>query len=218
MAILATLSEAGATGAPTAHEAAPAAARTGTPWLGLMLDELDYGLLLLDANARLLHANHAARSACAAGHPLQLQGDRVQTRHREHAPLLDAALEAARRGRRKLLALDDARHPVNVAVVPLQADGRHATLLMMGRHQICEPLSLQGFARSHALTPAELRLLEGLCAGVEPHALAQQHGVSLATVRTQIGGIRAKTGARSLRELVRQLSLLPPIVGSLRGV
>jgi len=213
-----THSEATATDAFSAHDGPPAAARSGTPWLGPMLDELDYGMLLLDANARLLHANHAARSACAGEHPLQLQGHRVRTRHREHAPLLNAALEAARRGRRRLLALGDARHPVPVAVIPLQVDGRHATLLMMGRRQICEPLSLQGFARCHALTPAELRLLEGLCAGLEPHALAQQHGVSLATVRTQIRGIRAKTGARSLRELVRQLSVLPPIVGSLRSV
>lgn len=214
---LATPIEATATKACSARPAPAAAARPGMLWLGPMLDELDYGMLLLDADARLLHANHAARVACASDHPLQLRGDRLQTRRSEHAALLDEALEAARRGRRKLLTLGPAGHPVNVAVVPLGADGTGATLLMMGRRQVCEPLSLQGFAHCHALTSAETRLLQGLWAGEEPRTLAQRHGVSLATVRTQIRGIRAKTGAGSLRELVRQLSVLPPIVGSLRS-
>jgi DNA-binding CsgD family transcriptional regulator len=46
--------------------------------------------------------------------------------------------------------------------------------------------------------------------------LAQRHGVSLTTVRSQIGSLRAKTGAGSIRNLVRQVSLLPPMRNSLR--
>jgi hypothetical protein len=38
----------------------------------------------------------------------------------------------------------------------------------------------------------------------------------VSTVRTQIGSIRAKTGANSIRELVRQVAVLPPLVGALR--
>ncbi len=189
----------------------------GAHWLGHMLDELAYGMLLLDAQGRLLHANHAARSACAGHHPLQLLGDRLQARHDEHAALLDEALQDARRGRRRLLALGKAGQAADVAVVPLQAEGACATLLMLSRRQLCEPLTLRGFARCHALTPAEARLLEGLCEGLGPQALARLHGVSLATVRTQLRSIRTKSGANSLRELVRQLSVLPPIVGSMRG-
>ncbi len=71
----------------------------GAHWLGHMLDELAYGMLLLDAQGRLLHANHAARSACAGHHPLQLLGDRLQARHDEHAALLDEALQDGQRGR-----------------------------------------------------------------------------------------------------------------------
>jgi DNA-binding CsgD family transcriptional regulator len=215
MQTLATHSEAPTTGTDTTSaQWAPAAAA----WLGRMLDESDYGMLLLDAQGRLLHANHAARNACAGSHPLQLVADRLQTRRREDAALLDEALQGARRGRRTLLALGEAGQPVHVSVIPLQAEGSRATLLMMSRRQICEPLSLQGFARCHALTPAEARLLEGLCAGQEPRALAQQHGVSLSTVRTQICSIRSKTGARNTRELLRQLSTLPPMISSLRGL
>jgi DNA-binding CsgD family transcriptional regulator len=215
MQTLATRSEAPAT---ETERASPDLAPSATRWLSRMLDELDYGMLLLDTQGRVLHANHAARRACADNPVLQLLGDRLQTRDSEHAPLLDEALDAARHGRRKLLVLGGADDPVNVAVVPLEAEGMRATLLMMNRRQVCEPLSLQGFARCHALTLAETRLLEGLCAGIDPRALARRHGVSLATVRTQIRCIRAKTGADSIRDLLRQLSVLPPIVSSLRSL
>jgi DNA-binding CsgD family transcriptional regulator len=202
----------------TAFRKPPAAAWADTHWLSRMLDEVDYGMLLLDDHAQVLHANHTARAECAGNHPLQVHGDELLTRRSEHAPLLRDALDGARRGRRKLLALGEAGHPLNIAVVPLEANGRRATLLVMGRRQVCEPLSVHGFARCHGLTPAETRLLEGLCAGMEPRALALQHGVSLTTVRTQICSLRTKTGAESIRELVRQVSILPPIVGSLRSL
>ena len=35
--------------------------------------------------------------------------------------------------------------------------------------------------------------------------------------RTQIGAIRVKTGTNSIRDLVRRVALLPPLVGALRG-
>jgi ribosomal protein S19 len=41
--------------------------------------------------------------------------------------------------------------------------------------------------------------------------------VALSTIRSQLGAIRAKTGAASIRTLVRQVAVLPPLVGALRG-
>ena len=60
-------------------------------------------------------------------------------------------------------------------------------------------------------------MLELLCSGVRPTEVARQQGVAVSTVRTQIGSIRAKTGAGSISELVRQVAVLPPMVGALRG-
>ena len=45
----------------------------------------------------------------------------------------------------------------------------------------------------------------------------EAQGVALSTVRTQINSIRAKTGAASIRALVRQVAVLPPLVSALRG-
>jgi len=196
----------------------PAGAALGARWLTLMLDEVGYGLMLLDPQAQVLFANHAARADCAAGHPLQLVGHRLHAREPAHWALLQEALDGARSGRRKLLALGDAEQSVSVAVIPLDDAPSRSTLLMLGRRQVCAPQAVQAFALCHALTAAETRVLEGLCQGQEPHEVAGLHGVGLATVRSQISSLRAKTGAGSIRALVRQVSVLPPIVGCLRAL
>jgi DNA-binding CsgD family transcriptional regulator len=66
-----------------------------------------------------------------------------------------------------------------------------------------EPLPLLppgSTARVH-LTPAEIRIVEGLARGDAPKQLAHQAGLSLATVRTHIKNAKRKTGARTLRAL-----------------
>lgn len=90
-----------------------------------------------------------------------------------------------------------------------------ATLLVMGKRLVCQPFSVDGFSRWRALTPAETRVLEGLCQGLHPRQLAGLRGVSLATVRSQIRNIRSKTGAGSIGDLVRQVLVLPPMLSSL---
>ena len=51
------------------------------------------------------------------------------------------------------------------------------------------------------LTPAEIRVVEGLAEGKTAKQLAYEWGVSLATVRTHIKHAKRKTGARTLRQL-----------------
>lgn len=193
--------------------------RDPASWLVRMLDEIDYGMLLVDHKLQLSYMNHAARLELDGEHPLQacdsvLHAQRTQ----DTAPLQDA-LAAAQRGLRRLVTLGEGVQRVSVSVVPLQAgtaEGGPVTLLVLGKRQMCGQLSVQGFARSVSLTPAETRVLERLCGGVGPNEIAAQAGVKVSTVRTQIGSIRAKTGATSIRELVRQVAVLPPLVGALR--
>ena len=191
-------------------------------WLALTLDEIDYGMLLLSDESRVLHANHVARSELDADHPLQLLGSEIRVRDaRDVAPVREALADAARRGLRRMLAIGEGNQRVSVAVVPLGTpgpDGQPATLLMFGKRRVCQQLSVQGFARCQRLTPAETRVLEGLCTGNTPRQIADDQGVGLATVRTQVSSIRVKTGAASIQALVRQVALLPPLVGALRSV
>ena len=190
-------------------------------WLAATLDEIDYGMLLLTDEVRVLHVNHAARAELDADHPLQLLGRELRARRPQDVlPLADALHAAARRGLRKLMTLGDGAHRVSVSVVPLalhDAESAPVTLVMLGRRRVCGELSVQGFAQSHRLTAAEVRVLAALCRGTPPNQIAVDVGVAISTVRTQIGNIRQKTGAESIRALVHQVAALPPLMGVLRG-
>ena len=203
------------------RRAAPPPPPPLSSWLAATLDEVDYGMLLLADGTQVLHVNHAAHAELDARHPLQLHGRELRARRPEDvAPLHDALQGAARRGLRRLLTLGQDDHRVSVSVVPLghlDRDDRAATLVILGKREFCAALSVQGFARSHRLTPAETRVLEALCQGERPGDTAAQLGVAISTIRTQIGNIRLKTGATSIRALVRQVAVLPPLMGVLRG-
>ena len=196
---------------PERRNSTPSIAR----WLSLMLDEIDFGMLLLSDEGEVLHVNHAARAEFDEGHPLLLRGGRLVARDAQDlARLHDALASAAQRNLRRLLALGEGEHRVNIAVIPL---GNRATLVSLAKRHLSERISVQCFARLHGLTPAETRVLESLCEGLDPREIAELNVVGLATVRTQIGSIRAKTGADNIRELVRQVAKLPPMVNAIRN-
>ena len=204
--------------------ASPVASESVPPviwrWLTAALDELDYGIVLLFDGAHVVHTNHAARVELDAGHPLQILGGKLRARlGSDVAPLHAALAEAALRGLRRLLVLGDESRRSSVSIVPLDAAdaGARAVLVVLGKRAVSESLSIHGFARGYQLTRAETRVLEMLCRGLPPLEAASQLGVAISTVRSQIGSIRAKTGAESIRALVRQVAVLPPVKGVLRG-
>ena len=188
-----------------------------------MLDEIDYGMLLVSADQQVLYLNHAAWLELDGEHPLQIIGHALRAQRGQDVAPLHEALVAARRGLRKLLTLGCAEQRVTVSVVPLtagaqpQAAGQgQSILLVLGKRQVCQSLALQGLARELRLTAAEARVFEQLCGGVRPAAIARQLNVQVSTVRTQVGSIRAKAGAASIGALLRQVAVLPPMVGALR--
>lgn len=205
---------------PTAAESHPPG-----PWLALMLDEIDYGMLLLADESSVLHANHVARSELDDAHPLQLLGRQLRVRHAtDLGPLRTALADAAKRGLRRLVTLGQGEQRITLAVVPLagtvvgeDSDKAPLTLIVFGKRHVCPALTAHWFARSHGLTPAETRVLAGLCDGQAPSVIAKAQSVAMSTVRSQIGAIRAKTGAAGIRALVRQVAVLPPLVNALRG-
>lgn len=199
------------------HDAAPS---VGSHWLMAALDEVDYGIVLLDAQAQVQHVNHTARAELDSEHPLQRVGPMLRAREARDAAALQRAIEdASRRGLRKLLTIGRGEAQVNVSIVPLRTwvdDGPAATLVVLGKRCVSGELAVQAFARIHGLTPGETRVLVALCNGLPPAVAAAQHGVAISTVRSQIGSIRAKTGAASIRELTHKVAALPPLMSALR--
>jgi len=223
--VAAPANAAAAGGRPSANDGyrGPERRRRPSPLSGLlaaMLDEIDYGMLLVADGLHLLHANHVARAELDAEHPLQLLGEELRARQpHDVAPLHGALNDACRRRLRRLVTLGDGSQRVCLAVVPIPVPGDAtptSAVVMLGKRQVCQQLSVEAFARAHALTPMETLVLKALCSGARPGEIALQHSVALSTVRSQVCSIRAKTGAETIGALVRMVALLPPMVGALR--
>ena len=195
---------------------------THQDWRLAALDEVDYGMLLVDRNGEVAHCNYAAHVELRDTHPLQLVHGELRARDVHNAPAFQTALRnATERGLRKLLTLGQGAERLGIALVPLTppcGEGVGSALVILGKRKVCEHLSIQAFASAHGLTAAETRVLVRLCNGDEPARIAGQLSVAISTVRTQIGSIRQKTGAPTIRALLKQIASLPPLMGTLRSL
>ncbi len=186
-----------------------------------LLDEIDYGLVLVNAQGIIQHANHLARHELATGRLLYADaGSSIVGRVAPLTEQLMSAVLGAVHGRRCLIYLTHAEHTLPVAVIPLNhafEGPSSSVLLVMARQRLGDNLVLQMFAREHCLTPTEESVLRALCDGREVDEIALQHGVAESTVRTQVRSLRDKTGANGIRQLVQRVLCLPPVVPALRG-
>ena len=205
--------------------------------LGLLhavLNQMDYGLAVINADTRQLRfANAPAHSAL---HPastqktgLCLMEGRLCTRQRVHAEQLTLALTRTKSQLRGLLTLAADGGETSVAVMPLSAlttpdaaPSNGATdappcyaLLLFAKQQLCDNTSITLFAHERGLTRAEAQVLAQICRGLRPSEIATHHGVQVSTVRSQLRSIRQKTASDSVRALVRQVSVLPPLARQL---
>ena len=185
--------------------------------LALLMDELAHGVLIVGFDGRLLHANQAARNELArrrvpGGGQKLLQALRV-----EEARVLHEALLKAAGGKRSLLAIALGEgQALSMAVVPIRGDGAAGkAALVFARASVCESLMLCFFARSHGLTPTEELVLGILCQGSSAPEIATQMKVAVSTVRSHVRSLCAKTRSSGVRELVKRVSLLPPVAHAL---
>ena len=186
-----------------------------------LLDEIDYGLVLVDEQGKIQHANHLARHELARGRLLDgAIGETITGRTATLGQQLMSAVHGALQGRRRLLYLTHGEHTLPVAVIPLShavEESCGSALLVMARQRVGDNLALQMFAREHSLTPTEESVLRALCDGRDVDEIAVQHGVAESTVRTQVRSLRDKTGANGIRQLVQRVLALPPVVPALRS-
>ncbi len=189
------------------------------PVLGPLLDTLDYGVVALRDATEVVGVNRAAAAEIRAGGSVTIGAGRLRACRGDDADRLGEAMHAAAyRGLRRLVTVGAPPEALAIALMPVGSArfGRAApTAAVFGRRRLCAPLSVQCFARAHGLTLAESQVLEQLCDGLDPRAIASINQVCLSTVRTQVGRIREKTGAPCIRSLIRQVAMLPPIVGAL---
>jgi DNA-binding CsgD family transcriptional regulator len=207
----------------TAEAATPQAVlRTAAPARGLetsfawrVLEEIDYGLLLLTTDGALQHANHLARHELGRERFMRVHDERVVGQTPWQTEEITRGVQGAALGRRQLIVLRNGADQLHVACVPLFHsfdDTRGAVLLMLGRQAGTQNLAVTFFSRSHGLTPTEEVVLKSLCDGLDVHEIAAAKGVSEYTVRTHVRSLRDKTGINSIRGLIQRVAALPPVV------
>ncbi|MBI5277089.1 MAG: helix-turn-helix transcriptional regulator [Burkholderiales bacterium] len=186
-----------------------------------VLEEIDYGLILVGPEGELQHANHLARHELAKGRYLRVDDAHVVATHPSQTADLLRGIEWAAHGRRQMLALQGDSGALTVACVPLghPFEGQAGSvLLMLSRRTGTQGLAVSFFARLHGLTPAEEGVLKALCEGHDVCSIAALNGVAESTVRTQVRSLRNKTGISSMRLLVQHIAGLPPLVPVVLGV
>jgi DNA-binding CsgD family transcriptional regulator len=195
--------------------------------LASVLDEVDYGLVLMAADGQVIHANHAARVELSGSKSLELAGKRLLGRSVADQRALDEALAGARDGgKRRMLAfaprdaLTDSKS-CDLSITPLPAalssnHTGHAVLIALPRSRIAETLSVDAYARELGLSRREQQVLAGLCEGKRVKEIAADLEIGDETVRSHVKRLKAKTGCAGIVDIVNQVSRLPPMVGALR--
>lgn len=203
------------------HAAADQATTLSEAHLLRVFDEIDYGMLLLDAQGRILHANHLARHELAQRRILRACSGSLMGNTPEHSERLQQALDAAVRGQRRLVLMREGDRDLSMAFTPLShplEDDAPTVLVVLSRQNVCDNLAVRMFARALGLSPTEELVLLALCRGLDIHEIAAENGVAVSTVRSQIKTLREKAGAPSIRRLLQRINSLPPVVPALRIV
>ncbi len=189
--------------------------------LGAMaIDVLAIARLLVDAKGAILHLNAHAENAlrnpssglCSkAG---RLLATHTSTKSQLSQLISDATSSPAVGG---AMFLNHARTQ-QLFVIPLPANSRFAENWQLPlAFLIILPIgtnvsNLHLFAELYALSPTELRVVTALMQGKSAEEYAQEMGVTMNTVRTQLKSIYKKTNTRRQSELLLLLNNLPPLV------
>jgi len=212
--------------------------------LRMALNQMDYGLVVVDTDSAMVQfANGLGRAALPSvtdpsdtppsGTGLRLLHGRVLAQRPCDNDTFRRMLARARAGLRGYLCLGGEAQMSAVAVLPLvsQRTERSAqppemlgsavlpayALLIFAKQQLCDDSTMALFARDRGLTSAEGQVLAQVCKGLRPAQIADNHGVRISTVRTQLRSIRLKTCCETIRDLVQKVSVLPPMARQLSG-
>jgi DNA-binding CsgD family transcriptional regulator len=200
------------------------------------LDEIACGVIIVNGQGQVQHCNLAGQMILQRGQLLKDDGQALQAAQSADEPALLDALAKALQGKRSMLTLGAAAQST-VAVVPLDRQERYAAAgsetapasstpispsqaapariaLIFSRGGMCETLMMSFFARAYQLTRSEEQILSLICVGHTAPEMAKQLRVGEATVRTHIRSICQKTHSHGIREVVKRLALLPPLMAA----
>jgi DNA-binding CsgD family transcriptional regulator len=176
--------------------------------------------IVLDWSGRIAYTNARADALLAGGRALlRCKDGQLSALGQQSSPTLAEGLarcQATRRAVRMLVREESSGELFRATLNPLPADAN--THLGVFRRPCCLLLielprddmreTLQLLRQLYGLTAAEMEVLTGLANGMTAEQVAQLKGRSIATVRTQVRGLLAKTGNERQADLVRMVARL----------
>lgn len=195
-----------------------------------VLRRLPQAVLLVDEARRVVFANDAALDTLASHPAVQRRDGLLSGPDAQSDAQILTALRSLRLGSGAYLG-EGREAPAERAFVRLEA--AHGTWLGVHCHALRATDAMGAFGSTDLalvwlhdptavtvpdsfivasmwdLTPAEAQVMVGLGQGCSAQELADQRGVALATVRSQVQSLLKKTGADNQAALVRMLSDMP---------
>ena len=185
-------------------------------WTADLLEHLPSGIFLLDKDGRISHANGRGQVLLASRDGLVSRAGKLVAIERTVSQRLDAVLHrclsSTRRGGDVLIPRI-AGSAWLLSVCPLS--GTPAELFAAEpacRAWVCvsEPSAARSGLAARlgilfGLTPAQQRVATAPLDGLSPGDIAEAHGVSVATVRTQVQAVFSRVGVQRQADLMRIL-------------
>jgi DNA-binding CsgD family transcriptional regulator len=193
------------------------------------LDGFSAGMFLVDADGRIVHANAAGHAVLAAGDFLRAAGGRLVAGDPQTDRILRDIFIAAGNGdvaigtkgiALPLTAHDGERHVAHV--LPLTSGARRragiataaAAALFVHKAALDMPSPPEAIASAYKLTPTELRILLAIVEIGGGPEVAEALGIAEGTVKTHLGRLFEKTGAKRQADLVKLVAgFSNPLVG-----
>jgi len=183
-----------------------------------LLDGLSAALFLIDAGARIVHANVAGDDLLSAGDFLRSIGGRPvagdakvdRTLRETVAAAASGDVEIGRKGVVVPMRAHDGERYVG-HVLPLSSGARRragaayaaAAALFVRKAKLEYPSSGEAIARTYGLTPTEMRVLLAIVQVGGVPEVAAALGVADTTVKTHLSRLFGKTGAGRQADLVK---------------
>jgi DNA-binding CsgD family transcriptional regulator len=182
------------------------------------LDGISAGMFLVDAQGRIVHANANAHAMLADGAVLTAPGGKLvagdaATDAALHEALLETTGSRSTPGIKGIaIPLTTRRGDRYVAhVLPLTSGARQnaertyraTAAVFVQKATLYMPAPPEIIAKSYRLTPTELRVLLAIVQVGGAPEVAIALGIAETTVKTHLGGLYDKTGARRHADLVK---------------
>ena len=182
------------------------------------LDRLRIGVVLVDAESRVVLANRTADAILAAGDGLVIERGVLRATDAAASRQLARVVRDAPPGGALALPREPPRRPLTVMITPLTHRTRpvggpvaaHAVFVSDPDRGL--ETSEQLLARLYQLTPTEARVTTLLAQGLNLEQVSEELGVAVATSRSHLKSIFQKTECRRQSDLVRLLLAGPALL------